>query len=326
MIPEITGDFLQQLRGFYYVATSGSVSAAANQMNRTQSAVTYQIQLLEKELGIILFLRLKNKMILTEEGKHLFALSLRIFDTISCMYDELQGKNQIGYLRIAGSRPLFNSREFTRILLDFHKEWPNIHVSLNSAHPSFIYSGIKNGNNDFGLIGMSNTFDDLDFIPLFRSPFLLAISKNEAAKLPSPITAQALKKLSYISFSINFREQNLKYQFVPRQIQEYMNSNSVLSCSNYFIIMNYVAMGMGCTIIDTLSFNSFNISDKINVIDISALVEPLQYGILLRKKSNISRFKKNFIENLITNLKNISFEENIPHFISRNDNPPTLHA
>ena len=89
MIPEITGDFLQQLRGFYYVATSGSVSDAANQMNRTQSAVTYQIQLLEKELGIILFLRLKNKMVLTEEGKHLLTWALRIFDTISGMQEEL---------------------------------------------------------------------------------------------------------------------------------------------------------------------------------------------------------------------------------------------
>lgn len=317
MVPEITGDFLQQLRGFYYVATSGSVSDAASQMNRTQSAITYQIQLLEKEFGIILFLRLKNKMVLTEEGKHLLTWALRIFDTISGMQEELQGKHQIGYLHIAGSRPLFNSKEFTQTMLDFHTEWPNIHVSLNSAHPSFIYSGIKNGNNDFGLIGMSNTFDDLDFIPLFRSPFLLAIGKNDADTLPSHITPEVLKRLRYISFSINLREQTLKYHFVPQQIQEYMNSNSVLSCSNYFIIMNYVSMGLGCTIIDTLSFNSFNIMDKIHVIDISSMVEPLQYGILLRKKSNISQFKKNFIDRLVSSLKNISFEENIPHFIDR---------
>lgn len=326
MIPEITGDFLQQLRGFYYVATSGSVSDAANQMNRTQSAVTYQIQLLEKELGIILFLRLKNKMILTEEGKHLLTWALRIFDTISGMQEELQGKNQIGYLRISGSRPLFNSREFTQTMLDFHEEWPNVHVSLNSGHPSFIYSGIKNGHNDFGLIGMSNTFDDLDFIPLFQSPFLLAIGRNEAAALPSPITPDVLKSLPYISFSINFREQTLKYHFVPPQIQEYMNNNSVLSCSNYFIIMNYVAMGLGCTIIDKLSFNSFNITDKIHVIDISSMVEPLQYGILLRKKSNISQFKKNFIDRLIGNLKNISFEENIPHFVKKTEETSTPQA
>lgn len=316
MIPEITGDFLQQLRGFYYVATSGSVSDAASQMNRTQSAVTYQIQLLEKELGTVLFLRLKNKMILTEEGKHLLAWALRIFDTISGMQEELQGKKQTGCLCIAGSRPMFNSREFTQSLLEFHREWPNIHVSLNSAHPSFIYSGIKNGQNDFGLIGMSNTFEDLDFIPLFRSPFLLAIGKNEAAALPSVITPDILKRLPYISFSINLREHILKYHFVPEQIQEYMSNNSVLSCSNYFIIMNYVAMGLGCTIIDTFSFKSFNISDKIHVIDISSMVEPLQYGILLRKKSNISQFKKNFIDMLEHRLKNISFEENIPNFLA----------
>ena len=143
-----------------------------------------------------------------------------------------------------------------------------------------------------------------------------AIGKNEAADLPSPLTPDVLKKLPYISFSINLREHTMKYHFVPPQIQEYMSNNSVLSCSNYFIIMNYVAMGLGCTIIDTLSFNSFNITDKIHVIDISSMVEPLQYGILLRKKSNISQFKKNFIDMLEHRLKNISFEENIPHFLA----------
>lgn len=311
MIPEITGDFLQQLKSFYFVATCGSVSDAANHMNRTQSAVTYQIQLLEKGLDLVLFLRLKNKMVLTDEGQNLLKWTLRIFDTISGMHEELHGELQQGCLRIAGTRPIFNSEEFGRSFMTFHNEHPNIHVSLNSSHPALLYSGIKNGQNDFGLIGMSNKFEDLDFIPLFRSPFLLAIGKNEALGLSIPITPEKLKALPYISFSINLKEKISKYSLLPHEIQEYMDNNSVLSCSNYFIIMKFVTLGLGCTIIDALSLKSFNVMDKIHVINLNPIIPPLQYGLLVRKKSDISKFKKKFMEILVQNMQNIDFDNYI---------------
>ena len=316
MIPEITGDFLQQLRGFYHVATCGSVSEAASRMNRTQSAVTYQIQLLEKELGLVLFLRMKHSMVLTEEGKHLLTWTLRIFDTISGMQEALQEKKQPGSLHIAGGRPMFHSEEFARTFLEFHRDWPNVHVSLNSSHPALLHSGIKNGQNDFGLIGMANRFDDLDFIPLFRAPFLLAVGRDRLDDIPASVTADTLKTLPYISFSVNLREQHSQYHFLPVNIQEYMNRNSVLSCSNYFIIMKYVALGTGCTIIDAFSLKNINIIDKIRIIDISSLVEPLQYGILIRKKSMFSKLKKTFIDMLIRNMEHISFEEDIKTFLA----------
>ena len=46
MIEEFNGDFLQWIRGFYYVARTGSITRAARKMNRSQSSVSYQIQCL----------------------------------------------------------------------------------------------------------------------------------------------------------------------------------------------------------------------------------------------------------------------------------------
>jgi len=44
MIDEFSGDFLQWLRGFYYVAKTGSVSLAALEMGRNQPAISHQIK------------------------------------------------------------------------------------------------------------------------------------------------------------------------------------------------------------------------------------------------------------------------------------------
>ncbi len=315
MIPEIAGDFLQQLRSFYYVATCGSVSDASNEINRTQSTVSYHIQLLEKSLNVVLFSRIKNKMILTDEGKHLLTWTLRIFDTISCMHDELCDASQYGFMRIAGTRPIFSSEEFGRSFSLFHERYPNIHVSLNSGHPSLLYSSITTGQNDFGLVGISSESEELDFIPLFRSPFLLAVSRSQTECFSSSITMDALKTLPYISFSINLREKTSNFSLVPRQVQEIMSYNSILSCSSYYIIMKYVAMGLGCTIIDMLSLKSLNVIDKIRVIDLSPLLPGLQYGIVLRKKSSVSKFKQDFINIIMDNMKNMNLAKDIHEFI-----------
>jgi DNA-binding transcriptional LysR family regulator len=55
MINEFKGDFFQCLRGFYYVAKVGSVSAAAIGMGRRQPTITHQIRSLEECFGVKLF-------------------------------------------------------------------------------------------------------------------------------------------------------------------------------------------------------------------------------------------------------------------------------
>jgi DNA-binding transcriptional LysR family regulator len=66
---ESSGDIFQWLRGFYYVATTGSFSQAAIEMNRSQSALTIQIQKLENEFNIKLFDHSSPKIELTYDGK-----------------------------------------------------------------------------------------------------------------------------------------------------------------------------------------------------------------------------------------------------------------
>ena len=60
MIEELNGDFLQWLRGFYYVAQTGSIRRAAQMMNRNPSTISYQLRSLEEELNTVLFDRYKK--------------------------------------------------------------------------------------------------------------------------------------------------------------------------------------------------------------------------------------------------------------------------
>lgn len=60
VIEELSGDFFQQLRGFYYTAQTGSMRKAAQLMNRNPSTISWQIRQLEQALGTVLFDRYKK--------------------------------------------------------------------------------------------------------------------------------------------------------------------------------------------------------------------------------------------------------------------------
>jgi DNA-binding transcriptional LysR family regulator len=78
---------LDQIRTFLAVADAGSFSKAAKQLNRAQSAVTYAIQKLETQLGILLFDRAAYRPALTEAGRVLLPRARRIAEETNDLRD-----------------------------------------------------------------------------------------------------------------------------------------------------------------------------------------------------------------------------------------------
>jgi LysR family glycine cleavage system transcriptional activator len=62
-LPKLLG-----LQAFEATARLGSVSRAAAELSLTQGAVSRQLQVLEDQLGVPLFLRSKKRLVLTEAG------------------------------------------------------------------------------------------------------------------------------------------------------------------------------------------------------------------------------------------------------------------
>jgi LysR family carnitine catabolism transcriptional activator len=73
---------LKKLRAFQLVAEHGSLRRAALRLNLTVSAVSFSIRRLEEELGVRLFRRLPNKLILTSEGENFCGEIGTVFDGI----------------------------------------------------------------------------------------------------------------------------------------------------------------------------------------------------------------------------------------------------
>ncbi len=85
-----------KLNTFIEVAKLGSISKAADKLFRTQSAITQQIQGLEEELDLSLFVRQKSRIYLTKEGEKIFHFAESRIQEIVENLHQVKGKlNQL---------------------------------------------------------------------------------------------------------------------------------------------------------------------------------------------------------------------------------------
>src|SRR3954470_18019573 len=85
---------LDQFAVFATVVAEGSFAAAARRMNRAQSAVTYAIQKLEEQSGVVLFDRSSYRAELTEAGRALLPRARRILDDVAHLRLQAAGVSQ----------------------------------------------------------------------------------------------------------------------------------------------------------------------------------------------------------------------------------------
>jgi DNA-binding transcriptional LysR family regulator len=78
---------LKRLQAFRAVLETGSVTHAALRLHTTQPAVSRLISDLEKELGLALFVRQRQRLVPTEEGRMFFREAERALAAVDRIVD-----------------------------------------------------------------------------------------------------------------------------------------------------------------------------------------------------------------------------------------------
>ncbi|CAI2467528.1 DNA-binding transcriptional regulator DsdC [Serratia plymuthica] len=125
----LTSYQFSRLHTFECVARNLSFSLAAEELSITPSAVSHRINLLEKELGFLLFQRFHRRITLTPEGERMqWALS-RSFDTLNQEILDIKNRELTGNLTIYSHPSIVQCLLIPRIG-DFIAQHPTIHLSI----------------------------------------------------------------------------------------------------------------------------------------------------------------------------------------------------
>lgn len=120
-----------QLETFIVVADLGSFNKAAEALYITPPAVTKQINLLEKDLGLKLFIRTHRGLVLTEAGKSLYKDAKYIIqyckESVERAKKAMEEKDNV--VRV-GTSPMTPAAPLVRLWAKIQKNYPDIRLQI----------------------------------------------------------------------------------------------------------------------------------------------------------------------------------------------------
>lgn len=121
---------IRRLRAFYLVARQGNLRLAAARLNQTIPAISSKLRRLEKDLGVELFERLPNKLILTVTGERFLREVEGLFERAEQVLDSLSTRDvPVGRLSVSmgSDHSWFVGPKISR----FVKRFPEVELRLH---------------------------------------------------------------------------------------------------------------------------------------------------------------------------------------------------
>ena len=139
------------LKCFVAAVDAGSLSAAAPEVHRSQSAVSMQIKKLEAAVGRALLLRGPRQLQLTHEGQVLLGYARRMLDLHAEAQTVLQGEAVTGLVRL-GVPDDYASRYITPVLQRFAPRHGGVEIQLDCEQSTSLIPRIARGDLDLALV------------------------------------------------------------------------------------------------------------------------------------------------------------------------------
>ncbi len=177
---------------------AGSIANAADIMHTSGSSISLQIKALERELGVILFKRVKQRLHPTDEAWTVYREALQLLEGIDNIYENTSSmlKNKIAQsIKIAG-HPYALSHLLPKTVSETIRENKNVKIKLYNIPRDEAITMLKAGEIDMLIFPMNEYDESLEVETLYKGHPVLAMHKNHPlAKIDEKdITWEELKK------------------------------------------------------------------------------------------------------------------------------------
>ncbi len=287
-------DRLKPLRAFCQTVRLGSVSRASEALYVSQPAITLQLQALERELGVGLFERSGRRLTPTREGQLLYELAQPLVESLdglgSSFREKVRGLDA-GELNIAANSSTILYL-LPKIVEHFRSQHPEVRLTLHNAVSADGTDLLRSDAVDLAVGSMLDVPQDLSYEPVYRFEPLLIAPPNH------PLIKQRTLKLEDLSpYGLILPPKRLvTYRLVDLVFQQNRVPYTVaLEVGGWEVIKQYVAMGMGISIITSICLTDAD-RDRLAARSLSQWFPARSYGVVVRKGKYLSPQARAFIE------------------------------
>ena len=222
---------------------------AAKELSMTQPAVSNHIKLLEEELQAKLFIRKKNELILTEEGK----IALNYAKKFMALYEKLKidikdQKENISSLRV-GITHTSESNIMMTVLAKCSNELANTTITVITDTIKNLYSKLDNFEIDIAIVEEKANPLKYNSLLLDTDYLVCVLSKENYLSKKSMITINDLKKEKMI-LRLPDSATRIMFDSTLNTINESIdNFNVILEVDNIATIKDLVRKNLGVSIL-----------------------------------------------------------------------------
>jgi LysR family hydrogen peroxide-inducible transcriptional activator len=243
---------LKQLRYLSALAEQRHFGKAAETCAVTQPALSMQIRELEKDLGVDLVERRPGEVILTEVGvevarraEHVLAAARDLTE-----FARHSGRLLTGRLRL-GVIPTLAPYVLPKILPALQEHFPDLRVELRETQTRNLMDELARGALDAVLLALPVAEPDIETLPLFDDPFLLAVPTADPRSGKAKLSPRDIERdrLILLEEGHCLRDQALAF-CAPRR-----DAPSGLGATSLSTVMQMVANGYGVTLLPKIALD-----------------------------------------------------------------------
>lgn len=287
-------DRLKPLRAFCQTVRLGSVSRAAEALFVSQPAISLQLQALERELGVPLFERSGRRLVPSREGQLLYEMAQPLVESLDGLEarfrDKVRGLDA-GELNIAANSSTILYL-LPKIVERFRQHYPDVRLTLHNAISADGTDLLREDAADLAIGSMTDVPADLSYAPAYRFEQVLIAPHDH------PLASGGALELADIARYplVLPPKRQITYRLVDQVFQRHRIAYTVaLEVGGWEVIKQYVAMGMGISIVPALCLNDAD-RERLAARSMKRWFPERSYGVIVRRGKALSAQARAFIE------------------------------
>jgi len=241
-------DRVELMRTFIRIVESGSLSAAARQMETTQATISRRLQSLEEMLGAKLLLRSTHAMKLTDDGERCYQHARQVVESWLALEDALQltDEQPVGTLRVRAPHA-FGQQQLLIPLVGFLARYPQLSVEwmLHDKAVDFI-----SDNVDCAIRVGAEVDPATVTVLLVEVPRCIVASPELLSRFPQVTQPESLSALPWIAIR-TFYQHEVVLRHADSDQAASVAIASRLSTDSLYVAKNAALAGVGVAVVSS---------------------------------------------------------------------------
>lgn len=287
---------IQQLRFLCEIGRQNlNLSKAAESLHTSQPGISKQIQLLEEELGVAIFVRNGKRIIkLTPPGQAIIEIAERMLQDA----ENLKSIGQEFNDQASGTLSIATTHTQARYALPpvikrFTQRYPNVKLTLRQGNPTQIATLVSSGEADLAIATEAiELFQDLVMLPCYQWNRCIVVPPEHPLLSNSILTLESIAQYPIVTYDFAFTGRSkINRAFEAKGL----SPNVVLTAIDSDVIKTYVELGLGIGILANMAFDPVR-DLQLRSIDASHLFEPSTTRVGISRNRYIRGYIYDFIE------------------------------